>query len=194
MHAKVRELLHELESFGSENDRNSPDCQQRMLNITPDTGPFLSILIQSCKARRVLEVGTSNGYSTLWLADALTRTNGAVVTIEIQDHKIAKAKENFERSGLSDRIQQIHGDAGEYLKKADRGAFDFIFLDSDREQYADWWTDLMGILKPGGLLVVDNATSHAHELRELNAIIERAQVQSSLVPIGKGELLIFKPL
>jgi predicted O-methyltransferase YrrM len=165
-----------------------------MLNITADTGPFLSILIQNCKARRVLEVGTSNGYSTLWLADALTRTDGTVVTIELQDHKVAKAKENFVRSGLNERIQQIQGDAGEYLKKAARESFDLIFLDSDREQYADWWSDLMAVLKPGGLLVVDNATSHAHELREFNSIVEQSQFMSSLVPLGNGELLILKPL
>lgn len=193
MQSDLRELLRELENFGIENDRGASDRQWKMLNITPDTGPFLSILIQSCKARRVLEIGTSNGYSTLWLADAVPPADGVVITIEVQDHKISRAKENFMRSGLNERIQQIRGDAGEYLKKADKDSFDFIFLDSDRDQYATWWPNLMDVLKPGGLLVVDNAVSHADELREFNSIVERSGVRSSLVPIGNGELLVLKP-
>jgi predicted O-methyltransferase YrrM len=194
MRSELKDLFLELEKFGNRNDANASDRQHKMLNITPDTGPFLSILIQNCRARRVLEVGTSNGYSTLWIADALTRTDGVVITVEIQNHKIAKAKENFMRSGLSERIQQVQGDAGEYLKKADRNSFDFIFLDSDREQYVDWWPNLMSALRPGGLLVVDNATSHSHELREFNAMVESSQYPNTLVPIGNGELLVLKPL
>jgi predicted O-methyltransferase YrrM len=194
MQPELKDLLRELENFGNVNDLSASQREQKMLNITPDTGPFLSILIQNCRARRVLEVGTSNGYSTLWIADALSRTDGVVVTIEIQDHKVAKAKENFARSGLAQRIQQVQGDAGGYLKNAGRNSFDLIFLDSDRNQYVDWFSDLMDLLKPGGLLVVDNATSHSHELHELNALIEKSQYLSSLVPIGNGELLVLKPL
>lgn len=193
MRPELQELLSKLEKFSTENDRAQSDRQQKMLNITPDTGPFLSLLLQNCKARKVLEVGTSNGYSTLWIADALRQSEGLVVTIEIQDHKFAKAKENFRISGLDDRIQQVLGDAGEYLKKSPKNNFDAVFLDSDREQYADWWTDLMSVLKPGGLLIVDNATSHAHELEEFLCLVQKSQFTHSLVPIGNGELLVLKP-
>ena len=73
-----------------------------MLNITRDTGSFLSIIIQAVGAKRVLEIGTSDGYSTLWIADALSRNRGKVVTVEVSQRKAILARRNFEKSGLSE--------------------------------------------------------------------------------------------
>jgi predicted O-methyltransferase YrrM len=193
MQSTLKNLLQELENFGQTNDLEESSRQQKMLNITPETGVFLSIMIQTKRAQRVLEIGASNGYSTLWLADAVSKTNGKVITIEIQDHKFEKAKTNFDRSGLKERIHQVHGDAGTFLKSTTE-VFDLIFLDSDRDQYADWWSDIIRIMSPGGLVIVDNAISHKEELAEFRALIDRSKFESSLIPIGKGELVILKPL
>ena len=188
----LAELLGELEKFGHANDTAADDRSRKMLNITHDTGVFLALLIKACKARNVLEIGTSNGYSTLWLADAVGE-GGSVTTIEKAPHKRAMAERNFQRAGLGPRIQQIAGDAGRFIASCDAGAYDFIFLDSDREQYADWWPSLQRILADGRLLVVDNAVSHAHQLEDFNRLVAASDgYLDSLSPIGKGELVILK--
>src|SRR6476646_7687930 len=116
MDAKLLEQLRGMERFGRDNDAATTDRSQKMLNITHDTGVFLALLIKATRCRRVLEIGTSNGYSTLWLADAVGA--GSVTTIEQAPHKIAMAEHNFARAGLAPRIHQVAGEAGEFLASA----------------------------------------------------------------------------
>ena len=188
----LRELLRELEEFGKTNDAASNDRSQKMLNITHDTGMFLALLLKATRCQRVLEIGTSNGYSTLWLADAVGSA-GSVTTIEQATHKVAMAERNFARAGLASRIRQITGEAGEFLASAGDATYDFIFLDSDREQYVGWWSSLQRILAPGHLIVVDNAISHAHQMADFTHQVEASPgYMSSLSPIGNGELVILK--
>ncbi|MBZ4019001.1 O-methyltransferase [Streptomyces purpurogeneiscleroticus] len=192
MEKDLAELLRELEEFGRANDEATDERSRKMLNVTHDTGVFLALLIKACKARNVLEIGTSNGYSTLWLADAVGE-GGSVTTIEKAPHKRAMAEQNFRRAGLRPRIQQIADEAGPFLASREADEYDFIFLDSDRGQYADWWPSLQRILADGCLLVVDNAISHAHQLEDFNRLVAASDgYLSSLSPIGKGELVIMK--
>jgi predicted O-methyltransferase YrrM len=164
-----------------------------MLNITPDTGEFLAVLVKAMRARRILEIGTSNGYSTLWLADAVASIDGDVTTIEMSPQKIAMARENFARGGLENRITQLEGDAGAHLQQLDEEAFDLVFLDSKRSAYLAWWPALRRVLRTGGLLVVDNATSHAEEMAAFIAAVKSdSAFTTSLVPVGKGEFLAVK--
>src|SRR5438270_13851325 len=111
-------VLVELEQFGQTNDASTVERTRRMLNITRDTGEFLAVLIQATSARRVLEIGTSNGYSTLWLASAARATGGAVTTVEIADYKVGLARQNFSRSGLAASITLVQDDAGRVLERA----------------------------------------------------------------------------
>ncbi|PCF97382.1 O-methyltransferase [Vreelandella nigrificans] len=186
----LRELLTELEQFGQENDAAISDRLRRMLNITRDTGEFLSVLTQATNAKRVLEIGTSNGYSTLWFAQAAQKIAGHVTTVELSEHKFDMAAKNFERSGLSDYITPLQCDAGELLESVDDSSFDLLFLDSNRSEYLQWWPNIKRVLREGGLLVVDNATSHADEMA---AFIELVSADSGFttctVPVGKGEFL-----
>jgi predicted O-methyltransferase YrrM len=192
MTPELLELLRELEAFGKANDAASSDRRQKMLNITHDTGVFLSMLIQAGRARSVLEIGTSNGYSTLWLADAVGES-GVVTTIEMATHKIEMAERNFERAGVAARIRQVTDEAGRFMATCRDAEYDFIFLDSDREQYVDWWSELRRILRPGSLIVVDNAVSHAHQMEQFAALVASTTgYMSSLCPIGNGELVILK--
>jgi predicted O-methyltransferase YrrM len=187
------ELKAELERFGEDNDRGTDDRPRRMLNITRDTGEFLSVLVRATAARRVLEVGTSNGYSTLWLAEAARALGGHVTTVEFQEWKVDLAALNFERAGLHEAITQVRGDAGALLQRTHDAAFDLVFLDSERNEYPGWWPDLRRVLRPGGLLVVDNAMSHVEEMAPFAALLEAdADFTTSLVPVGKGELLAVK--
>ena len=92
-------LLNELAAFGRRNDAASTDRAKKMLNITPNTGEFLELMVKATRARRILEIGTSNGYSTIWLAKAARATGGRVTTLEKAAHKVAMATENFRRAG-----------------------------------------------------------------------------------------------
>ena len=186
----LQNLLAELEQFGRDNDSATAERPRKMLNITRDTGEFLTVLVRAALARRVLEIGTSNGYSTLWLASAAQDIGGSVTTVEKSQYKIDLAATNFARSGLASSIAQVHDDAGRLLERSADGAFDLIFLDSERPEYSGWWPHLRRVLRRGGLLVVDNATSHPAEIAPFVALVKAdAEFITSLVPVGNGEFL-----
>ena len=190
MTESLRQLLAELEQFGAANDGSITDRSHRMLNITHDTGEFLAVLVRATHAQRVLEIGTSNGYSTLWLASAARAIGGSVSTIELSEFKVELAAKNFARSGLASVIIQIHDEAGRVLANMGIAAFDLIFLDSERAEYPGWWPDIKRVLRFGGLLVVDNATSHPEEMAPFVALVKAdPEFATSLVPIGNGEFL-----
>lgn len=183
----------ELAALGPAHDAAEPDRRRRLLNITPDTGPLLALLVRAARARRVLELGTSNGYSTLWPAEAARDTGGRVTTVEVLGAKATLARDTFRRAGVGDVVALREGDAGAVLAAAADGAYDFVFLDADRERYAGWWPDLARVLAAGGLLVVDNATSHAGEIAPLAAAVAAAPAfTSALLPVGNGELVVHK--
>ena len=186
-------LLAELEQFGKSNDGSTSERPRRMLNITRETGELLAVLVRATMARRVLEIGTSNGYSTLWLASAARAVGGAVTTVELSDYKMGLATANFARSGLAANITLVHDDAGRVLRGSADGVFDLVFLDSERPEYPGWWPDLRRVLRPGGLLVVDNATSHQAEMAPFVALVSAdTSFVTSLVPVGNGEFLAVK--
>jgi predicted O-methyltransferase YrrM len=190
---QLQSLMAELEQFGRANDSSTSERPRKMLNITRDTGEFLAVLIRATLARRVLEIGTSNGYSTLWLASAARAIGGSVTTVEFSDYKVGLASKNFDRSGLSAYISLVHDDAGRVLERSADSAFDFIFLDSERPEYPGWWPNLKRVLRPGGLLVVDNATSHLGEMAPFVALVKSdARFTTSLVPVGNGEFMAVK--
>jgi predicted O-methyltransferase YrrM len=193
MTQSFQDLLSELERFGDDNDKTVSERPRRMLNITRDTGEFLSVLIRAMSARRVLEIGTSNGYSTLWLASAARAVGGTVTTVECSDYKISLARRTFGRSDLTDHITLVPEDASRFLERSLDESVDFLFLDSDRTDYPRWWPHLKRVLRPDGLLVVDNATSHAEEMAPFIALVRAAaDFATSQVPIGNGEFLAVK--
>ncbi len=193
MDQRLSDLVAELEQFGLLNDERVVERSGRLLNITRDTGIFLNVLIQAVRARRIIEIGTSNGYSTLWLADAARATGGAVDTVEHAPAKARMAAANFYRAGLAPWITLHLSEAGPYLAGLAEGAVDFIFLDAERYEYPAFWSDLQRVLVPNGLMVIDNAISHAAELAPFVAMLDAAPgYLTSLVPVGKGELLVLK--
>ena len=195
MDPTLRSLLRELERFGADNDARVGARADKMLNITPETGELLALLVQATKARRVLEIGTSNGYSTLWLAEAVKGLSGNVVTLEVSAAKAELARRNFERSGLSPWVRQEVTEAGQFLAQQPPAHVDLLFLDADRQQYVAWWPWIQRVLTPGGLLVVDNAVSHAPEIESFLAEVQDTPGWRSLVvPIGNGEFVALKPV
>lgn len=189
----IEKILNELETFGQTNDAVTADRARRMLNITRDTGEFLALLVRATGACRILEVGTSNGYSTLWLAQAAQAIDGLVTTVEQSAYKIDLATKNFARAGLASHIQLVHAEAGAFIKQRALEEFDLVFLDAERTEYTGWWPRARAILRVGGLLVADNATSHAQEMQSFISMVKTDEAFiSSLVPVGNGEFLALK--
>ena len=122
--------------------------------VYPDTGALLHTLARGCGARRILEIGTCIGYSTLWLATALP-ADGQLISMEYDAARAARAREHFAAAGVGDRISVIVGDATRFLHKV-AGPFDLIFQDSDKKLYEPMVDRLLELLRPGGLLVADN--------------------------------------
>ena len=122
--------------------------------VYPDTGALLHTLTRATGAKRILEIGTAIGYSTLWMATALP-VDGALITMEYDAARAARARDHFAAAGYGDRISVIVGDATRFLHKVS-GPFDLIFQDSDKKLYEPMLDRLVALLRPGGLLVADN--------------------------------------
>lgn len=190
---ELEQLKRELERYGEQHDEAQPSRGGKMLNITRDTGELLAVLVQTRGAAAVLEIGTSNGYSTLWLAEAVKRLGGRVTTIELDEGKRAMAAANFQRAGLSSWITLLAGEAGSLFPSLPTAGYQLIFLDSDRQHYQGWWPEIRRLLAPRGLLVVDNAISHESEMRDWMAQVRRdPDFLTSLVSVGKGEFLVVR--
>lgn len=186
-------LLEQLHREGIAHDRAMSDRLERWRNLEPDSAAVLGVLVRATSAQRVLELGTSNGYSTLWLADALRSVGGHLLSVDIDAERSALAAENLRRGGLSELVELRVQDAAETLRGSGEEAWDMIFLDAERPAYAGYWPDLVRVLRPGGLLVVDNVISHADELGDFRALAAADErVSEAVVPTGAGLLLLVR--
>jgi predicted O-methyltransferase YrrM len=193
MDATRQTFLDELYAHGRAHDEQREDRLQRLRNVEPETAELLGVLVRAMSATRVLEVGTSNGYSTIWLADAAEAVGGSVISLELEPDRTAQAASNLSEAGVKAFVELRTQDAAEALAAFADDAFDLIFLDAERPLYAGYWPDLIRILRPNGLLVVDNTLSHAKELVEFSELVYASeQVTSTLVTVGAGVLLIVK--
>ena len=172
----------------------APD--QQMLAITADTGIFFSVLLRAIKARCILEVGTSAGYSTLWFADAMGRSHSTrIITIEMNPQKVEWALNNFKEAGLDKMIEIKQGIALDLLRKL-KGKFDFVFLDADKENIIRYFDIVLPMLRIGGIIAADNMLYPDHfrpAMRKYARHVQtRPNVQSVTVPIGMGEEITIK--
>ena len=186
-------VLDELHRYGTAHDAGLADRLERLRNVEPDTAQVLSVLVQALAARRLLELGTSNGYSTLWLADAVRSVGGRLVTVDLDAARSALAALNLDRVGLRELVELRVEDAAVTLRESPDGGWDLIFLDAERPAYAGYWPDLVRVLRPGGLLAVDNVLSHAAQVADFRALVRAdARVSEAVVPTGAGLLLVVR--
>jgi predicted O-methyltransferase YrrM len=186
-------FLEELHRHGVGHDADKPDRLDRLRNVEPETAALLAVLVRATGARELLELGTSNGYSTVWLADAARATGGRVVSVELDPSRSSEARANLERAGLSELVELRVGDAGDVLAQSADASWDLIFLDAERPAYRGYWPDLLRTLRPGGLLVVDNVISHAEQVADFRALVgATAGVTVALAPTGAGALLVVR--
>ena len=192
MDEQIEQVLRRLEEEDGRDRVDGTPMQRRLRAVTPDVGQFLRLLVKMTDARRILEVGTSGAYSTIWLATAARETGGRVTTLELDAAKVERARENLALAGVDDVVTIVEGDAHETLGALD-GPFDLAFLDADKEFYLDFLEPVAGLLKTGGVLVADNVLSHAEDLASFRAAAEsRADLECVLVPFLRGELLCLK--
>jgi predicted O-methyltransferase YrrM len=176
---------------GRSHDAAQDDRLDRWRNVEPETAEMLGVLVRALAASRVLEIGTSNGYSTLWLGDAVEAVDGIVVSLELLPERTALAAEHVAQAGLSEAVQLRTEDAARALANFDDASFDVVFLDAERPFYVDYWPDLVRVLARPGLLAVDNVLSHADEVADFRALVEADdRVVSSVVAVGAGVLLV----
>jgi predicted O-methyltransferase YrrM len=187
MNEARRRFADELYAVSQEHDHAHADRLERFRNVEPPTADLLGVLIRATGARRVLELGTSNGYSTLWLADAVQETGGRVVSVEQDPVRSELADGNLRSAGLIDLVELRVEDAADALAQSEDRAWEFVFLDAERPAYPRYLRDLVRTLTPGGLLAVDNVISHEHELVEFTALIEAEPgLTQTVVPVGAG--------
>lgn len=185
------ERMRYLETVDARDRKDGTPRLKRLRQIPPETGRFLALLLAGAPEGVVLEVGTSAGYSTLWLALACELLQRQIVTFEIRPDKVALARETFRMAGVEHMVKLFEGDALDQLPLYDQ--IGFCFLDAEKDMYEACYEAIVPRLVPGGLLVADNAVNHRQTLRP---VIERAlkdeRVDAMVVPIGKGELVCRK--
>jgi caffeoyl-CoA O-methyltransferase len=187
----VLEQMQRLEGIDARDRLDGTPRQQRLRQIPPETGRFITLLAAGTPPGAFLEVGTSAGYSGLWLSLACRAKRKQLITFEVLPEKARLARETFRLAEVEDLIELVEGDARRHIKDYDPIAF--CFLDSDKELYAECYEAVIPRLASGGFLVADNATSHAEELRPvIIAALEDERVDAMVVPIGKGVLVCRK--
>ncbi|EPG37522.1 O-methyltransferase [Acinetobacter colistiniresistens] len=174
-----------------QHDARQSDRLRRYRNIEAESAKLLGMLVRTQQSKRILEIGTSTGYSTLWLAEAAKAVGGTVQTLEINAFRSAQAQKYAEEFGLDKFIDFWVGDAADYLAQA-IDPFDLILLDAERGSYVSYWEDLKRLLQSSGsTLIVDNVISHAAEVKAfLEQIKDDEAYMSTILPIGAGLCLV----
>ncbi len=196
-----------VDNFAKEDDllRKMPADAQRqgvpMIHISPEQGKFLQVLMKATGARKVLEIGSLFGYSTIWMARALP-AGGKLISLEMNPLHVQVTRKNVERAGLADKVEVRQGAALDLLKTLDAEApFDLAFLDAVKDEYVAYLDYALRLVRPGGLIIGDNASAHGEVwkmppsedgamIRSMRAFNRRMatdpHLTSVLVPISDG--------
>ena len=187
----VTKRMKFLEDIDSRDRSDGTPRLERLRQIPRETGKFLSILAASAPKGEFIEIGTSAGYSTLWIALACKSLGNKITTFEILREKAILAEKTFKETNLEDYIELIFGDAREYINNYKNIAF--CFLDAEKEVYSECYDLIIPNMVKGGILVADNAINHYKTLKPmLDRALADDRVDAIIVPIGKGELLCRK--
>ena len=184
----ILERMKYLEEIDSRDREDGTPRMKRLRQVPRETGKFLSIMAAAAPTGQYIEIGTSAGYSTLWIALACLLKGTKITTYELLNEKVKMAKETILLTKLEDVINLIEGDARDHIKTHDDIAF--CFLDAEKEIYEDCYDLIIPRMVKGGLLVADNAINHYETLKPMiNKALTDTRVDALVVPIGKGELI-----
>jgi len=186
--ATTLDVMHELEARDERDRDDGTPHLERLRQITPDTGRFIALWAASAPAGAMIEIGTSAGYSALWLVQACRLNGRRLTTFEILPEKARLARATFDRTGVTDVVDLVEGDflehAGEFADVA------FCFLDAEKDVYEACYDVVVPKMVPGAILIADNATSHREDLQSLiDRVLADDRVDAMVATVGKGELV-----
>lgn len=189
--AEVLDQMRELERRDAEDRSDGTPRLDRLRQIPPETARFIALWAAAAPVGPCIEIGTSAGYSALWLALACRATGRTLTTFEILASKAALARETFSRAAVGDVVRMIEGDFLDHIDEFDEVGF--CFLDAEKEIYEACYDVVTPRLVPGGILIADNAINHRQTLQPvLDKALADERVDALIVPIGKGELVCRK--
>ena len=168
--------------------------QKQFWNIPRKTGVLLNMFIKMMNSKNVLEIGTSNGYSGLWLAKALKETGGKLTTIEFYEKRQSIAIENFQKCGVFDIVRPIEGSACKIIQDfSDDEFFDFVFIDANKREYVEYFNLIKPHLTKKAMIVADNILSHWEKVQTfINAVDEDDDFQYEILEVPGGILVAYK--
>jgi len=175
--------------------------ENRMLSITKETGELLNMILRLKKAKNMLEIGTSVGYSTIWCAEAILEQSGKIITVEKNPDKIKRAKRNFEKAEIQDTIQIKKGLALGILKKLSkqhkyRDFFDFVLIDADKENIIEYFDLIFPMVSFGGIIITDNMLYPKKYRNSMKRFLEHLKtnphIKTITSDIGNGEEITIK--
>jgi caffeoyl-CoA O-methyltransferase len=149
-----------------------------MLSVPPEDGKVLRLLTEATGAKRVVEIGTSNGYASLWFCLALRTTGGRLTTFEIDAKRASLARENFKRAGVDMLVTLIEGDAHEKVTML-KEPIDIVFIDADKSGYLDYFNKLLPLVRPGGLIIAHDTSDVASQMQDyLEAVTTNPELET----------------
>jgi predicted O-methyltransferase YrrM len=197
---KVLEEL-EIQSTLEKSKKFNIPSEDRMLAITKETGELLNMILRLKNAKNMLEVGMSTGYSTIWCAEAISKQSGKIITIEKNQSKIKRAKENFQKAGVTDIITIKNGLAIQILTELNlqqkyRNFFDFVLIDADKESVIEYFDLIFPMVSVGGVIVTDNMLYPEKFRKDMKKFSDNLKKNPKLrtitSPIGNGEEITIK--
>lgn len=156
-----------------------------MMNVPMEDGRLLRLLTEAVNAKHVVEIGTSNGYSGIWLCLALRTTGGKLTTYEIDAYRASLARENFKRAGVDKIVTLIEGDAHKEVTKL-KEPIDVLFIDADKEGYIDYLNKLSPLVRPGGLVLAHNVDMRGQMQDFIKAITTAPNLETVFQGRGQG--------
>ncbi len=163
-------------------DRNQ---RRGSMSVPMDDGRILRVLAEATGAKSVVEIGTSIGYSAIWFCLALETTSGKLTTFEIDEGRAAQARENFKRAGVGKMVTLVMGDAHTEVKRL-KDPIDILFLDADKEGYADYLNQLLPLVKPGGLVIAHNMNARQADTGYVKAITSNPELETLFLNLERS--------
>ncbi len=199
----ICKVLNELEAQSDLEKSGKADVpfDDRMLAITKETGELLNMILRLKNAKNMLEVGMSTGYSTIWCAEAISEQSGKIITIEQNPSKIKRAKENFQKAGVTDTITIKEGLAMQVLTELSlqqgyKDFFDFVLIDADKENVIEYFDLIFPMVSAGGVIVTDNMLypeKFRQDMKKFSDYLkENPKLRTITSPIGNGEEITIK--
>ena len=188
---QIQECMRDLEARDAVERLGNLPKDQRLAQVPPETGKFLALQCANAPKGMVFDVGTSGGYSSLWISLACMQRGDKLTTFEIQEDKVQIAEKTFRAAGIESLIKVVHGDVRNYISRFPPTAF--CFIDAEKDVYLDCYEHIIPNLVPGGLLIANSALSQTQQLSlYLHRAYHDPRVDVLIVPLGKGLLVCRK--